>query len=81
MSLFRRVCRWLGFYPTGYDCLGCIECVYPDGLDNAYRPGDFVDYAKLFGLVDEPSHRYVPSKQHGYVKVLTGSKDTEQWCF
>jgi hypothetical protein len=64
-----RLRRWLGLLPDDYDCFGCIECVYPDGLENAHKQSDFIDYAKLFGLVEERT------------KTLTGKHDTEQWCF
>jgi hypothetical protein len=64
-----RLRRWLGLLPSDYDCYGCIVCIYPDGLENVHKQGDFIDYAKLFGLVDERN------------KTLTGKCDTEQCCY
>lgn len=91
MSLFNTIASWLGlseppFPKLGsgvYDCYGCADCVYPDGLDYAYTDGGFVDYARLFGLVDDEPKKFVPSRRHGlgYVKTLTGKGDTEQQCY
>jgi hypothetical protein len=64
-----RLRRWLGLLPSDYDCYGCGVCQYPNGLGGDYKQDVFVDYAKLFGLVDEN------------VKTLTGNHDNEQWCF
>jgi hypothetical protein len=59
-----RLRRWLGLLPDDYDCFGCIECVYPDGLGNAYKQGEFIDYAKMFGLVDEKPKYVMYGKTH-----------------
>lgn len=63
-ALWVRLNEWLGFIDTGYHCHGCTTCLYPDGLGNAYKDGDFIDYAKLFGLVDDEPRYILHGKTH-----------------